>query len=102
MNASKTLPVPVATLFDRFVDDDQREEWLGAGVLRLRTSVPPKSARFDILDEGNGGILAATFVDKGARSAVQLQLNGLPDEAALAERKATWKSRLAALATHVG
>jgi hypothetical protein len=85
MDASKTVPVPVAALFALFVDDGAREEWLGEGVLRLRTSAPAKSARFDVLDEPGDGILAATFVDKGERSAVQLQLNGLPDEADLAK-----------------
>ena len=34
--------------------------------------------------------------------AVQLQLIGLPDEAALAARKTTWKSRLSDLAKHIG
>jgi hypothetical protein len=102
MNASKTVSVPVAALFELFVDDEKRAAWLGEGMLRLRTSVPPKSARFDILDEEVDGILAATFVDKGTKSAVQLQINGLPDETTLAARKATWKSRLADLAKHVG
>lgn len=99
MNASRTLPVPVEALFDRFVDDGQRAAWLGEGVLRVRTAREPRSARFDVLD--GGGILEATFIDKGAKSAVQLQLNGIPDEASLAARKALWKSRLAALADHL-
>jgi len=102
MSASKTVPVPVGSLFALFVDDEEREAWLGPGVLRLRTSVPGKSARFDVLDEDGDGILAATFVDKAAKSAVQLQLNGIPDEETLAERKALWKARLATLAKHVG
>jgi hypothetical protein len=102
MNAGTTVPVPVAELFELFVEDARRAAWLGDGVLRLRTSVPPKSARFDVLDDEAGGILAATFVDKGAKSAVQLQLEKLPDEATLAARKTLWKSRLAALAKHVG
>ena len=100
MNASKTVPIPVGELFDLFVDDGKRAEWLGEGVLRLRTQSDPKSARFDVL--AGGGILAATFVDKGAKSAVQLQLNGLPNEATLADRKALWKSRLNDLARHAG
>jgi len=102
MNASKTVAAPVGELFALFVDDSKRDAWLGDGVLRLRTSVPPKSARFDVLDEPGDDILAATFIDKGAKSAVQLQLNGLPDEAALAARKAIWKTRLADLAKHFG
>ncbi len=101
MNASKTVSAPVAALFELFADDGKRAAWLGEGVLRLRTSVPARSARFDVVDEDGDGILAATFIDKGAKSAVQLQLNGLPDEATLAARKATWKSRLSVLARYL-
>jgi hypothetical protein len=99
MNASKTVPVPVGELFALFVDDDKRGAWLGDDVLRLRTASAPKSARFDLI--GGGGILAAVFVDKGDRSAVQLQLNGIDSEGALAAHKATWKARLDRLARHI-
>ena len=98
MNASKTVPVPVETLFDLFVDDARRAAWLGDGVLVVRTAKPPKSARFDVAE---GGILAAHFLDKGEKAAVQLQLNGIASEAELAERKDQWKTRLAALADHI-
>jgi hypothetical protein len=100
MNASRTVAAPVGELFALFVDDAKRDEWLGEGVLRVRTASEPRSARFDVLDEG-GGILAAWFTDKGERSTVQLQLDRIPDEAALAERKALWKTRLDALTKHV-
>jgi hypothetical protein len=99
MNASRTVPVPVGELFALWTDDARRAAWLGEGVLRLRTASEPKSARFDVLD--GGGILAATFIDKGGKSAVQLQLNGIADEAALAARKAAWKTRLDALAAYI-
>lgn len=101
MNASKTLPVPVNILFDLFVDDSVRAEWLGDGVLKVRTSVPPKSARFDIVD--GGGILAANFIEKvrGEKSAVQLQLDKIPTEDELAQKKATWTSRLNDLAVYI-
>lgn len=92
MNASKTVPLPVDTLFELFTDDGRRAAWLGDDVLRLRTSVPPKSARFDILDDG--GILAVTFIDKGERSAAQLQVEKIPTEDELARRRSIWKSRL--------
>lgn len=99
MSASKTVAVPVVTLFDLFVDDGKRVEWLGEGVLKLRTSVSGKSARFDILD--SSGILGVYFVDKGDKAAVQLQLDKIPTEEALAEHKASWKSRLNDLAGYV-
>lgn len=98
MNASKTVAVPVETLFELCVDDARRAAWLGDGVLRIRSASAPKSARFDVAE---GGILAAHFLDKGERSAVQLGLNRLATEIELAEREAQWKSRLAALAKHV-
>lgn len=99
MSASKTVLLPVARLFDLFVDDDKRAGWLGDGVLALRTSVPVKSARFDILD--GSGILGVYFVDKGEKSAVQLQVEKIQAEGALAEHKATWKVRLDDLAAYV-
>lgn len=96
MSVSKTLPVPVSELFDWFIDGARRVEWLGADLLRVRTASPLKSGRFDVAD--GSGILAAYFTDRGERSSVQLQLNGLPDEATLQARKRQWKSRLDALA----
>ncbi len=100
MNASKTLPVPAEALFALWVDDDRRDAWLGAGVLRVRTTSPGKSARFDNLEDGS--IVEAYFVDKGEKSAVQLQVNRLPTAEAMAERKAAWKDRLATLSKHIG
>lgn len=99
MSASKTVPLPVEALFELFVDDGKRAAWLGDGVLRLRTSVPPKSARFDILD--GSGILAVSFVDKGEKSAAQLQLEKISTEHDLAWHKATWKARLNDLTEYV-
>lgn len=94
MNVSRTVPLPAAAQFALWVDDGKRAAWLGEGVLTARTANAPKSARFDVAE---GGILAVHIVDKGERSAAQLQLNGIASEAELAERKAQWKSRLDAL-----
>ena len=99
MSASKTVAVPVATVFELFVDEGKRAEWLGDGVLTLRTSAPWKSARFDIFD--GSGILGVYFVDKGDKAAVQLQLEKIASEEALVEHKATWKSRLNDLGTYI-
>lgn len=99
MSASKTVAVPVATLFELFVDDGKRAEWLGEGALRLRTAVQGKSARFDILD--GSGILGVYFVAKGDKAAAQLQLEKISTEEALTQLKATWKARLSDLADYI-
>lgn len=99
MSASKTVPLPASDLLQMFVDDAKRDEWLGGGVLTLRTSRSPKSARFDVLD--GGGILAATFVDKGDKAAVQIQINQIESEEAMTRQKAIWKVRLGILAAYV-
>lgn len=99
MNASKTVPVPVTDLFDWFIDGRKRVAWLGEDLLRVRTANPPRSGRFDLAE--GGGILAANFVDKGEKSAVQLQLNGIATEDALAEQKRLWKARLNDLADRI-
>lgn len=100
MNASKTVPIPVAELFELFVADEKRAAWLGDDVLRVRTAKPATSARFDILDDA-GGILAVYFADKGEKSGVQVQLGKLESEEALLEQKTRWKSRLNDLARHI-
>lgn len=99
-NASKTFSVPVERLFAALADEEERSRWLREIALRNRTSQPNKSARFDILP---GDLrLAATFIAKGAeKSAVQLQLERLPDEAEVARWKAIWKAQFAHLAVYL-
>lgn len=100
MNASKTVQVPVAQLFDWFIDVQKRVSWLGEDVLRVRTVNPTRSCRFDTAD--GGGILSAYFIDKGEKSSVQLQLNCITSEERLDEQKRIWKARLNDLAEQVG
>lgn len=98
-SASKTFPVSVDVLFAAWVEDSERARWLAARTLVIRTSRPGSSARFDI---AGGGVLAASFVDKGSgKSSVQVQNDNLDSrEAALAFRE-TWKAHLADLAAHL-
>ncbi|HVL23277.1 MAG TPA: hypothetical protein VM450_04285 [Thermomicrobiales bacterium] len=98
-SASKTFPVPVATLVAAWVEEERRERWL-PGALRLRTSQELRSARFDDLEQG--GIAALWFEDKGpGKSSVAVQISNLPTKDAAAERKAVWKARLADLAAYL-
>ncbi len=98
-SASKTFPVPVATLFAAWVEEAQRERWL-PGTLRLRTAQEHRSARFD--DVEFGGIIALWFEEKGpAKSSVGIQIENLPSRDAVAERKQVWKARLGDLAEYL-
>jgi hypothetical protein len=101
MSASKTFPVPVERLFAAFVEQNERERWLGAIELRNRTNQPHKSARFDVLPDDTR--LAVTFVAKGPeKSAAQLQQERLTSAEDVTRCKALWKEQLARLASFLG
>ena len=100
VNASKTFAVPVERLFAAFVNEDERERWLDGIALRTRTSVPNKSARFDVLP--GDGRLAVTFIARGdAKSSAQLQQERLADAAAVEQQRALWKAQLDRLADYL-
>ena len=99
-SASKTFPVPVERLFAAFVEQDERARWLKAIELRLRTSQPHKSARFDVLPGETR--LAITFIAKGPEKAVaQLQGEHLAGAEDVGRWKALWKEQLALLASYL-
>ena len=86
VNASRTYPVSVQTLFARMTEQP------GDG-LRLRTSQPDRSARFDVLE--NGTKVSATFSGRGPEKAsVQLQQVGLPDPEAVEAWRQKWRAYL--------
>ena len=63
VTASKTVAVPVERLYQAFVDESLRERWLPDGELRERTTIRPRSARFDW---GDGETrVNVTFAAKG-------------------------------------
>jgi uncharacterized protein YndB with AHSA1/START domain len=101
VNASKTVAAPVERLFAAFVDDSLRDQWLEPGTLRLRTSQPERSARFDIV--ATGTVLTANFTAKGeSKASVQLQELKIATEDDVESRKTLWKAslnRLAAMLT---
>lgn len=94
--ASKTVGVPIEVLFEAFVDERTRQQWLTDGSMSLRTSQPGKVARFDWAD-GATRILV-TFEEKGPSKATSyVSHERLPDAEAGEAAKAAWKERLAAL-----
>jgi hypothetical protein len=94
--ASKTVAVPIGVLFDAFVSDGTREQWLTDGTMRLRTSQPGKVARFDW---GDGATrVLVTFEAKGPmKSTAYVSHERLPDAGAADVAKALWKRQVAAL-----
>jgi uncharacterized protein DUF4287 len=96
VSASKTIAVPVDVLFEAFVDDAQRREWLAEEIMSLRTSQPGRSARFDWADGSSR--VAVGFIDKGlSKSMVGLAHERLADADEAETMKAMWKERLAEL-----
>jgi hypothetical protein len=100
VNASKTFPVPAERLFAAIVDEEQRERWLQDVTLRLRTSQPPKSARFDVFPGETRLNLYLTARGAGKATA-QLQHERLPQAEDVERWRAFWKGRLARLAEEV-
>lgn len=95
ISVSKTFPVTVDRLFAAFVEPSGRERWLGNADLRLRTSKPNRSARFDWQDGSSR--VAAYFTDKGAKSAVKVQHGKLLTAAEAEAMKLYWRERLTEL-----
>jgi hypothetical protein len=96
VSASKTIAVPVDSLFDAFVNPRSRRKWLTDGTMSLRTSQPGRTARFD-WEEGSTRV-NVSFVDKGsAKATVAVAHERLPDPGEAEAAKASWRQRLADL-----
>jgi hypothetical protein len=98
--ASKTVNVPLETLFEAFVDAGVRRRWLSEGSMTRRSSTPNKVARFDWHD-GRSRILV-TFEHKGAtKSSAAVSHERLADAAEAEAAKAYWRRQLSALQAHL-
>ncbi len=96
VNKSKTIPVPVAVLYEGWVNEERRTQWLPGAELEIRKATPNKSIR---ARWGNGTALEAYFTAKGdAKSTVSLPHRELPDKKTADDTRAFWTERLAALA----
>jgi hypothetical protein len=100
MNASKTFQVPLERLFSALFEEDDRRHWLDGIELRLRTSQPNRSARFDVLPADKR--LAVNFLARGdAKAAVQFQMERLSQAEDVTTWKAIWKTQFDNLATYL-
>jgi hypothetical protein len=94
--ASKTVAVPVERLYQAFVDETLRRQWLPEGELRVRTTSEAKSARFDW---GDGETrVNVWFEAKGdGKSTAALQHERLPAGDEADRMKAYWRERVSVL-----
>jgi hypothetical protein len=94
-NKTRTYPVPVAVLFEVITSPRRRGRWLPGIRLTVRKATPHKSARITWPDRTNVDI---SFIDKGKRSAVNIQHRKIPTREEAARLRIWWKERLDALA----
>jgi len=96
ITASKTVGVPVERLYDAFVDDSLRTDWLPDGQLSARTATKPRSARFD-WGEGQTRV-NVTFLAKGEnKSTIALEHRRMASADEAKRMKNYWRTSFAAL-----
>lgn len=92
ISASKTLPVPIGTLFAAWQDETVRHRWLGDTGLTIRRATENRTIRITWSDQTN---VEAYFLAKGdAKSQVTVQHGKLPDAEAAARMKSWWAEAL--------
>ena len=96
ITAQKTVAVPVEQLYDAFVDEARREDWLPEGRLRERTASKPKSARFDWGD-GETRVIVGFEARGETKSTVALAHERLADAEEAERMKAFWRERVSTL-----
>ena len=97
ISRSKTLDVPLETVFTAWADEAQRSGWLTKPRLRLRKANPGKSARFTWID--GQSVVEARFTAKGPeRTQVTVQHDKLSDAEQAEQMKAYWGEALENLA----
>jgi hypothetical protein len=96
VTASKTVAVPIERLYSAFVDPGQRARWLPDAELRERTTIAPRSARFDWGDGASR--VHVTLSAKGeAKATAALTHERLADGREAERMKAYWRERVAGL-----
>jgi hypothetical protein len=96
VTASKTVAVPIERLYAAFVDADERARWLPGTELRERTTIEPRSARFDWGD-GPSRIHVSLTAKGDAKTTAALTHERLPDSAEAERMKVFWRERVAGL-----
>lgn len=96
VSASRTIAVPAEVLFAAFDDPGSRERWLPGVELEVRTTTPPRTARYDWTGGSSRLVVGIEALEDG-RSRVGLAHERLADNAERDRMKAWWRERLTAL-----
>ena len=95
-NASKTINVPLMTLYKAWSDKKARARWLPKPDFEVRRATPGRSMRITWVDKKSN--LDVGFVAKGnGKSQVALDHGKLPDASAVERMKKFWSKALQAL-----
>lgn len=97
VGVSRIVAAPIAEVYAAFVEPERRRAWLPGAVLRERTTVPGRSARFDWGQEGATRINVAFAVTSGRKTQVAVEHVRLPDARAAEREREAWRGRLADL-----
>jgi uncharacterized protein YndB with AHSA1/START domain len=96
IGASKTIVVPIVTLFEAWQNLEMRACWLPDAPLSIRKATPNKSLRID-WENGRSRIDVGFYAKGDNKSQVSLQHSKLPDAERAAQMKAYWTAALARL-----
>lgn len=96
VSRSKTLPLPVASLYDCWMDVRSRARWMGKKPLKIRKATRNKSIRITWVDGKTS--VEVDFYSKGeSKSQVTVQHNKLSSAAEARKMKAFWGEVLESL-----
>ena len=93
VTASKTIGVPVETLFAAFHDEQMRDDWLGEFEFRVRTARPGKSITAD-WEDGSTRLSIGFTAKGGSKSQVALVHEKIVDPQHADDLKAFWRERM--------
>jgi uncharacterized protein DUF4287 len=93
VSASKTVNVPVETLFEAFNDERMRERWLGDFELTVRTARPGKSMTA-AWEDGSTRLSIGFYTKNGGKSQVAIAHERIADAPRADDLKVFWRERL--------
>jgi uncharacterized protein YndB with AHSA1/START domain len=100
VGASKTVAAPVDDVFEAFVNARQRNRWLTDGKMKLRTSEPGRTARFD-WEDGSSRVVVTFDEKSSAKATVAVQHQQLTGAKNAQKTKELWRERLNELKSYV-
>ena len=96
VSVSKTLPVPLSTLYAAFADVESRGRWLPEAPITIRKDTAEKTTRVTWTD-GDGretGVDVSYYASGDAKSRITIMHSKLEDAEDVEARRAYWKAAL--------